>query len=133
MIGAGASVCWRGYGHFGTGEKIQAAEQAKARAAENAAEAVARRNREKIWDAAPQLFRPAGESEELREELCAGKGIREGGTRHATAATPSKPEIPPAASQMQAVAQGKAAARAYEENAVALAVEISLAEIREAR
>ena len=114
-------------------EKMEAAEQAKARAAENAAESVARRDREKIWDAAPQLFRPAGEGEELSEELCAVEGIREGGTRHATAATQPNRELPPAAWQMRAVAQGEAAVRAFEENAVALAVEMSLAETRKAR
>ena len=102
-----------------------AAKQAKVREANQAAEAVALRDRQRLWDAAPQLYRFASDSEELSwvESTYEGK-------RPATVTTQPRRDIPPAALKMQAVAQVEAAARACEENAVALAVEISLVEKR---
>ena len=63
------------------------------------------------------------------EGLSELESIREG-TRPATAATQRRREIPPVALTMQALAQAEAAARAYDANALALAVEMSLAEER---
>ena len=106
-------------------QRQKAARQAKKRAANQAAEAAAVRDRQRLWDAAPQLYRFASDIEEL--------GLVEStheGKRPATVATQPRREVWPAALKMQAAAQVEAADRAYEENAVALAVEISLVEKR---
>ena len=101
----------------------QAAKEAKARAAEKAAEDSCRRDRERLWDLVPQLYRPVGDHEDLRTV----EGTEDSSERRTGVATkhPQR-EFAPAVLKMQAVAQREAAALACEENAVVLAVEMSL-------
>ena len=83
-----------------------------------AAEASDRRDRQRLWDAAPQLFRPAGEvnwDASIMPAMSSSSSTRQ--------------EIPPAVRAMKAAVEAEVSARQVEENAVALALEMSIADM----
>ena len=106
----------------------------KAQAAANRQDAAERAERARLWHVADgRLFRPNEDS----HERCAEEDDVKASTHPRKAPAMSKGgDVPPVALKMQAMAHCAAAAQArveeYEKNAVALAIEISVAEIEDA-